>query len=122
MRRVVSSGEVPHLWFHQTQDGAKNANGSLFFDGLTIFSYGSHFPIARHVQHCKRRAVLFTTASYSITTSSHCSAVRSAIPQGTLVFNVTEVFRDDRYASNSHATNLKSYIERVANHSAKSAR
>jgi hypothetical protein len=110
------------LWFHQTQDGAKNANGSLFFDGLTIFSYGTHFPIARHVQSGKRSAVLFTTASYSITTSSHCSAVRSAIPQGTLVFDVPEVFQDERYASNSHTTNLNSYIERVANHLAKSAR
>ena len=123
-RHVFKSGEVPHLWHHQTQDSARNGNGSLFFDGLTIFSYGSHFPIARHVQSAngKRRAVLFTTASYSVTTSSHCSAVRSAIPQNTLVFDVPEVFKDERYASNSHAANLKSYIERVANHLAKSAR
>jgi len=35
---------------------------------------------------------------------------------------VPEVFTDERYASNSHAANLKSYIERVANHLAKSAR
>jgi hypothetical protein len=121
-RHVVKTGEVPHLWFHQTQDSAKNANGSLFFDGLTIFSYGSHFPIAQHVQSGKRSAVLFTTCTRSVTTTSHCSAVRSAIPQGTLVFDVPEVFRDERYASNSHATNLQSYIERVANHLAKSAR
>jgi len=122
VKHVVSSGEVPHLWFHQAQDSAKNAKGSLYFDGLTIFSYGSHFPIATHVQSGKRRAVLFTTETRSVTTSSHCSAVRSAIPDSTIVFHIPEVFTDSRYASNSHAQNLKSYVDRVADHLAKCAR
>jgi hypothetical protein len=122
VKRVVSSGQVPHLWFHKVQDSAKNGNGSLYFEGDTIFSYGSHFPIARHVQVGKRSAVLFTTKDYSVTTSGHKSAVRSAIPDGTTVFHVPHIFTDDRYASNDHPSNLADYAERVANHLAKCSR
>ena len=122
VKRVVSSGQVPHLWFHKVQNSAKNGNGSLYFEGDTIFSYGSHFPIAHHVQSGKRSAVLFTTKDYSVTTSGHKSAVRSAIPDGTAVFHVPHVFTDDRYASNDHPSNLADYAERVANHLAKCSR
>jgi hypothetical protein len=122
VKRVVSSGQVPHLWFHKVQDSAKNANGSLYFEGDTIFSYGSHFPIARHVQSGKQSAVLFTEKDYSVTTSGHKSAVRSAIPDSTTVFHVPEVFDSERYASNEHARNLASYVERVADHLVKCAR
>lgn len=88
MRTVVSSREVPRLWIHQSQEHARNSNGSLFFQGDTIYSYGEHFPIARIVQRKGRVAVLFTTATYSVTTSSHCSSVSRAIPPDLTVFNV----------------------------------
>jgi hypothetical protein len=80
-KHVFPSAELPHLWAHRVQDSARNAHGNLFFRGDTIYSYGEHFPIARHVTNSKgKRAVLFNSASYSSTTSSHQGAVRSAIP------------------------------------------
>jgi hypothetical protein len=89
MRKVVSSDQVCHLWAHQTQPEARNANGSLYFSGATIYSYGNHFPIARHVENKKgERAILFTTRDYSVTTSKHKSEVRSAIPRDATVFRV----------------------------------
>ena len=92
-KHVFNTGEIPHLWAHRTQDDARNRQGNLYFEGDTIYSYGSHFPIARHVTNeAGERAVLFTTASYSVTTSGHCSAVRSAIPSGIPVFHVPEVY------------------------------
>lgn len=109
MKRVVGSGEVPHLWFHATQSEARNANRSLYFEGDTIYSYGRHFPIARHVAKGKDRAVLFTTRSYSVTTSGHCSAVRMAIPAATKVFNVPHL-SDSQLA---HTDNLKDYLSRI---------
>lgn len=88
MRHVVSTDEVPHLWAHQTQDSARNAKGSLYFKGDTIYSYGDHFPIARIVENAAGvKAVLFTTRDYSVTTSRHKGMVWSAIPFG--VFQVT---------------------------------
>jgi hypothetical protein len=121
-RQVFPSGEIAHLWYHQTQESARNATSSFYFSGDTIYSYGSHFPIAHHVQSSKRFAVLFTTNDYSVTTSGHKSAVQSAIPEGTVVFHVPHVFTDDRYASNDHPSNLADYVQRVADHLAKCAR
>src|SRR6267154_4925390 len=92
-KTVFDTGEIPHLWAHKVQENARNAHGNLYFDGETIYSYGSHFPIARHVVNNPTKknpkpAVLFTTPSYSVTTSGHISAVRSAIPKDVPVFHV----------------------------------
>src|ERR1039458_2443164 len=89
MRTVVPSRQVAHLWAHQSQEEAKNSNGSLYFNGKTIYSYGSHFPVATFAENAAgQTAVLFTTSTYSITTSGHCSAVRSAVRHIRPLFNV----------------------------------
>jgi hypothetical protein len=118
IRHVVSSGEVPHLWFHKTQNSARTGGrGNLYFENDTIYSYGSHFPIARHVFNGKESAVLFTTRTYSVTTSGHCSAVRSAIPSSALVFSVPElsyIGQDYKNSErNEHKTNIADYIKRI---------
>jgi hypothetical protein len=88
-KQVFDTGEIPHLWAHKVQATARNARGNLYFDGDTIYSYGSHFPIACHISNKRgKHAILFTTRSYSVTTSGHISAVRSAIPKDVPVFHV----------------------------------
>src|SRR5271169_4636271 len=126
-KHVFDTGEIPHLWAHRTQDEARNRQGNLYFTGDTIYSYGSHFTIARHVTNdTGRRAVLFTTASYSVTTSSHCSAVRSAIPSGIRVFHVPNVchgrYSGSELTPDDHAGNLADYTERIEKHVVLSAR
>ncbi len=124
---VFDTGEIPHLWAHRTQEEARNRHGNLYFTGDTIYSYGSHFPIARHVvSEAGERAVLLTTATYSVTTSSHCSAVRSAIPSGTRIFHVPIVchgrYNGSELTTNDHAGNLADYAERIEKHVITSAR
>jgi hypothetical protein len=68
--------EIAHKWFHQTQDSARNPQGNFYFQGATIYSYGSHFPIAIIVRPKKgkgkgQKTVLFTSRNYSPTTSQH---------------------------------------------------
>lgn len=126
-KHVFDTGEIPHLWAHRTQDEARNRQSNLYFAGDTIYSYGSHFPIARHVVNdAGERAVLFTTATYSVTTSSHCSAVRSAIPSGIPVFNVPNVchgrYSGSELTADDHAGNLADYAERIEKHVITSAR
>jgi hypothetical protein len=88
-KTVFDTDEVPHLWAHQTQQAARNAQGNLYFNGPTIYSYGSHFPIAAHVTgKGGQRAVLFTTDKHSVTTSRHIWAVRRSLPGSVPVFNV----------------------------------
>lgn len=126
-KHVFDTGEVPHLWAHRTQDEARNRQGNLYFTGDTIYSYGSHFPIARHVVNdAGERAVLFTTATYSATTSSHCSGVRSAISSRIPVFHVPNVchgrYSGSELTADDHAGNLADYADRIDKHVITSAR
>jgi hypothetical protein len=112
MRRVVSSSEVPHLWAHQTQDEARTSTGNLYFVGKTIYSYGSHFPIATFVENAQgERAVLFTTENYSVTTQRHKSLTWRAISHIKPVFNVPLKVRWDM--AKYHEIYVTSYSDRI---------
>lgn len=74
MKTVVTSNMVAHLWAAQTQPHARNSSNTFWFRDSVIYSYGSHFPIARHVNG----HVLMTTRDYSVTTSRHKSTVVNA--------------------------------------------
>jgi len=78
------------LWAHKAQDYARNPGHNFYFSGDTIYSYGSHFPVARHVENKRGRAVLFTTRSYSSTTAGHKCMVEGACRHLT-VFHVADV-------------------------------
>ena len=122
MRHVYPNHEIPHLWAHQTQEEARNSTGSLFFSGPTIYSYGSHFPIARHVTNAGgEHGILFTTAHYSVTTSGHCSAVARAIPSGCPVFHVPHV-QDSWGGLPNHRDNVESLVQRISDLLAKAKR
>jgi hypothetical protein len=85
MRNVVSNSEIPHLWAHKRQPSARNGKDSFYFKDETIFSYGPHFPIAKHLPG---GAIAFTRRTSSPTTNGHMNAVRRAIPQGVTVVYV----------------------------------
>ena len=111
-RHVFLTSEIAHLWFHRTQDSARNAQGNLYFTNETIFSYGDHFPIARHIKNAsgKKSAVLFTSKDYSVTTSGHKSDVRRAIPAGTQVFDVLSIAGGSWSGMIDHSANLTAYV------------
>lgn len=85
MRTKFPNSKIPHLWMHKLQAYASNSGETFYFRDDTIFSYGSHFPIARHLSD---GSIAFTTKSYSITTTRHISRVRCAIPQDTQLWFV----------------------------------
>ena len=96
-RYVYPSDMVAHLWANKAQDGARESGGRFYFHGDTIYSYGTHFPIARHVDNKRGRAVLFTTRDYSVTTSGHKWTVLGACKHLT-VFHVQHPTDTDRKA------------------------
>ena len=104
MRTVVSSQEVAHLWANQAQPEARNAGGTLYFRDSTIYSYGSHFPMGRHVDGI----VLFTTNTYSPTTSKHLSWTRYACNYLT-VYDVPDVLACNK---TQHRANFEHYRKR----------
>lgn len=82
MKRVHTPDNVAHLWANQLQEDARTPTSNLYFNGTEIYSYGSHFCIAKHVEG----AVLFTEREYSNTTSKHKSIVRNACSHKNIVY------------------------------------
>ncbi len=96
----MNNEQVAHLWANKSRSAAKGS--SFYFDGDTIYSYGPHFPIARHY----KGIVLYTSRTYSVTTAKHkgivCSAM-SHLPS----FMVDDVTKDPSGAD------VKAYAERL---------
>lgn len=108
MRTVVNKREVAHLWAHKAQSHAKTSSGNFYFHGRTIFSYGSHFPIATFINNSNGdEAVLVTTRTYSVTTAGHISMVSRAITHLDNVFHVPLTSRD---YYNTDVDLLKMYV------------
>lgn len=80
MKKVFSpAAQVAHVWAQREQDEGRNSGQTFYFTGDTIYSYGSHFPIARHVDAPGGHCVLFTTDTYGNATAKHLSHTRGAI-------------------------------------------
>ena len=69
MKTIFNNNELAHIWAGQKQDTGRNAIGTFYFKGTTIYSYGSHFPIAT----IDGENVLFTMRKYSNTTAKQVS-------------------------------------------------
>jgi len=80
-KQVFKPEELAHVWLRQSQNQGRTAGtGNFYFNGDTIYSYGSHFPIARLFDAPNGELViLMTTRSYSMSTSGHIGCVQRAL-------------------------------------------
>jgi len=101
MKKVFSDqSKVAHLWANKEQDEATNQGRSFFFRNETIYSYGSHFPIAKHVQdQAGNDYILFTERGYSNTTAKHISITYMACLNQEIVYCLSP--------DSSHESNYK---------------
>lgn len=106
MKKVFQSNEVAHVWSSQSQFEGRNSSKNIYFEGPTIYSYGSHFPMARFVEPNR---VLTTTKTYSVTTAKHLGFMRQAISH-------LESIRVDNVRANSvsaHKANLDGMVTNI---------
>ena len=117
MRTVLKNhSEVSHYWANKIQSQGKACN--MFFEGDIIYSYGYHFPIAKHI---KNNLILFTSKGYSVSTSKHLGITRSAIPSEIEVLTVPEVdIRNNTLTS--HIDNIEYFINEIKTNFGKSER
>lgn len=105
MKHVLGTSQVAHVWANQLQQDARNSHGNFFFEGKTIYSYGRHFPIAvltgENNHYC-----LFTTRSYSNTTTKHIYDVRRAASHKEIIY----CFNPDEAARNNHERNINQFF------------
>ena len=81
MKTVFNNSMTAHVWFSQSQDYGNNSNSSLYFSGATIYSYGSHYPLATIYKD--QKVVLVNSTPSSVTTGQHRSDVLRAIDNET---------------------------------------
>jgi hypothetical protein len=88
MKKVFSSNsQLAHVWANQLQHEGRAS--SMFFDGPVIYSYGTHYEIARFVEAANGQKVCFVNANgYSSSTAKHTAHVWNAIPDGILTYKV----------------------------------
>jgi hypothetical protein len=68
--------ECAHVWASGRQS-VGSANHVFFYDSI-IYSYGTHFKIAKHYALGNERICLYTDQSYSVSTEKHKGIVRGA--------------------------------------------
>jgi len=99
--------EIAHLWANKRQDNARNSSQTFYFNGNTIYSYGSHFPIARHYED----KVLFTLRTYSVSTAKHINIVRSATSHLDKIY--CYYLPTSKSDTCTHERNVKQWIDNV---------
>lgn len=94
MKKPKDIKELIHQWAH----GAPDAKcGNVFHKSGTLYSYGHHFPVARIVEIEGAPVALFNPDRYSISTSGHQSAARSAachLERHTIPVSLWDTIRD----------------------------
>ena len=70
-----SNSMVAHVWNTQSQDKGFSGNGNFYFNGATLFSYGSHYVVGRIMAD---GVAFLNTDNHSVTTSGHQSDARGA--------------------------------------------
>ena len=85
MKKVFqTSSEVMHLFANQRQEQATNQTRNAYFNLYGLFSYGSHYQLAKHL---KGGAILINDLGYSITTSKHINEISHASRHKTQFFS-----------------------------------
>jgi hypothetical protein len=102
MRTKFNNSELCHIWANQLQ--SHGTGSSMYFEGSTIYSYGAHFPIAKHVRNEQgQTAILFTERSYSNTTAKHINHVWMSCKND----NIINCYRPD----STHEENFKFWAQ-----------
>jgi hypothetical protein len=105
---------VAHVWAQQKQDDGRNAQRNIYFEGRTLYSYGSHFIVGAFCQNKHgKKAVLLNTNGYSSTTSRHKSDAVGAIRHDVPAFHVPYCSVDNNGNPHHHHLNKPHFHEVV---------
>jgi hypothetical protein len=118
MKTVYSkSQDVIHLFANLTDDerftrSARCSN--VFFKNGVLYSYGTHFVLARYVQTKKGLIVLVNTDSYSVTTSKHKSQVQGALSHLNTIY-VPGAESSPDYVFDAFTREARPHLEKLVN-------
>lgn len=96
MAKTVFSGDmVFHVWANQSVPHGKRSDGRVYFEGATLYSYGSHYALG-HVMPAG--VALLNSDSYSVSTGKHKSQTLRAV-RGVYLFvpGLTDLLRSSLF-------------------------
>lgn len=76
MPQVFTNDMVAHVWAQQSQQSGRSANGQFYFEGPTLYSYGSHYVAGLFA--APGGPVFINSTGYSMTTNRHVSRAAGA--------------------------------------------
>lgn len=83
MKTVFNRDMVAHVWANRSQHYGRTSSGNFYFEGPTLYSYGSHYVVGHFMPDAYERdgrpLVLLNSGSASMTTSRHQAAARMAL-------------------------------------------
>jgi len=121
MKNLKNIDETIHSFFNHTHESGKS--GNVYFENNTLFSYGSHFELAKFIEFEGKQYLFINTSSYSNTTSKHQSKVRSYINKSLVEkvfyfdFRNNSSYYYSSYSFHLDKTNLIETINRLINSS-----
>ena len=75
-RNIGTNKEVIYAYVRGWSSPNKTGTGNLYFTGSTLYSYGSHFPMAHLLDS---GWYVINGDTYSVTTTAHQSLLRRAL-------------------------------------------
>lgn len=118
MKRVFSTiGETCHAFAHDRArlGNGRNSTGNVYFQQNTIFSYGSHFPMAQFTETASgETCILITSEEYSVSTANHMRNLESAVSH-IRSFNVPDVMACNNSQHLANWTELRSNLNHSRN-------
>jgi hypothetical protein len=78
MKTVFSNSDLVHTFAQQIQEEGRTSNGSIFFYGKKIYSYGYHYLLGEIIDS---KTIIINDRGYSSSTGKHISMLSSATRQ-----------------------------------------
>lgn len=99
-KTVFDNSMLGHVWAQQKQHTGRSNNGSMYFEGKVLYSYGSHFALGYIMTG--GLVALLNSDNYSITTSKHKNYAARAVRHMTRYYvpNLTDLCHTLRRVEN----------------------
>jgi hypothetical protein len=88
MPQVFDNYMTAHVWAQQTQESGRSSNGNFYFEGRTLYSYGSHYVVGFIAPN--GQAFLNSDSSSMTTSGKHKPAAARAVTRAFYVPDLTK--------------------------------
>ena len=105
MKTVFTNSEIVHVFNQQNQSNGRTPNGSMYFIDNEIYSYGSHYLLAKFLDP---KTILINDSGYSASTNKHIGLISAATGDKKQFF----VTKTDFKIVNE---NLKEFLKKLVN-------